>query len=146
MSIANDAALLVLRLALAVVMFPHGAQKMLGWFGGDGFAGTLQFFTGSMHLPAPIAVLPILVEFFGPLLLVLGLLTRLVALAFAVELAVAVVTVHLANGFFANWTNQQKGEGIEYFVLAIAIALALLMAGAGRWAIDASVFRRRRRA
>lgn len=143
MSIATDAALFVLRLTLAAVMFPHGAQKLLGWFGGYGFAGTMGFFTGQMHLPAAIAILPILVEFFGPIFLVLGLLTRLVALGLAIDVVTAVVLVHLPNGFFMNWTGQQHGEGIEYFILIAGMSLALLIAGAGRWAVDALLFRRR---
>src|SRR5690348_14697896 len=92
----GDVALVILRLSLAIVMFPHGAQKMLGWFGGPGFAGTVGYF-GSMHVPAFLAVIVILLEFFGPVLLILGLLTRLVALGLAIEMFVAVLLVHLPN-------------------------------------------------
>src|ERR1700681_3025144 len=105
---AFDALLLVLRLALAVVIFPHGAQKMLGWFGGYGFAGTMQFFTGMMHIPAFLAVLAILAKFLGSILVALGLLTRLASLAIVVNMVVAVATIHLRNGFFMNWSGQQK--------------------------------------
>jgi len=138
----GDVALVVLRLALGIVMFPHGAQKMLGWFGGPGFSGTVGYF-GSMHVPAFLAVIVILLEFFGPILLILGLLTRLVALGFAIEMFVAVLFVHAPNGFFMNWTGQQKGEGFEFHIFAISVALALLIAGAGRYSIDNSIASRR---
>jgi putative oxidoreductase len=136
---ALDGGLLLLRLALAAVMFPHGAQKLLGWFGGPGVAGTMHFFTGKMHIPAPLGVLVILVEFFGPLLLVVGLLTRVAALAIGIDMLVAMLTVHLGNGFFANWSGRQKGEGIEYFIYAIAIAAVVTIVGAGRYSIDARI-------
>lgn len=136
---AASAVLLLLRLALAVVVFPHGAQKLLGWFGGYGFAGTMQFFTGKMHLPAPLGALVILVEFIAPILLVLGLLTRVAALAIGIDMLVAALLVHLPNGFFANWSGQQKGEGVEYFIYAIVIAAALVIAGSGRYSLDARI-------
>lgn len=112
---------------------------MLGWFGGYGFAGTMKFFTGMMHLPAPLAALAILVEFFAPIFLVLGLFTRIAALGIAVDMLVAALTVHIANGFFANWTGHQKGEGIEYFIYAIVIAVVTTIAGAGRYSLDARI-------
>lgn len=139
----TDVVLLILRLALAIVMFPHGVQKMLGGFGGPGFAGTIGFFA-SMHVPAFLAVIVILLEFFGPFLLVIGLLTRLVALGLAIEMLVAVLLVHLPNGFFMNWTGQQHGEGFEYHIYAIAVAIALIIAGAGRFSVDNAIATRRR--
>src|SRR5436190_2274613 len=104
----------ILRLLLGVVFFAHGAQKMLGWFGGYGFAGTMGFFTGTMHIPAPLAFLVIVSEFFGSLALIAGLGTRLAALGAAAVMIGAVLTSHLDNGFFMNWFGQQKGEGFEY--------------------------------
>ncbi|MDB6067927.1 MAG: conserved rane protein of unknown function [Pedosphaera sp.] len=130
---------LLLRLALGVVMFPHGAQKLLGWFGGYGFSGTMNFFTSTMHIPAPLAFLAIMTEFFGALALIAGLFTRVAALAVAIEMLVAVVTTHLANGFFMNWFGNQKGEGFEYHILAIAISLALVISGAGALSADAAI-------
>jgi len=126
----------LLRLALAVVVFPHGAQKLLGWFGGYGFEGTMGFFTGKMGIPWIFALGAVLVEFFAPLFLVAGLLTRPAAAAIAAVLGTAMVMVHLPNGFFMNWMGAQKGEGIEYFLLVFGIAGALLVSGAGRWSID----------
>jgi putative oxidoreductase len=139
---ALDTAVLLLRLGLAVVMFPHGAQKLLGWFGGHGFRAAMQGLTGHLHVPAPLAVLVILIEFFGPLLLVIGLFTRVAALGIGVDMLVAMVKVHLANGFFANWSGQQKGEGIEYFVYAVVVAAAVTLIGAGRFSIDATLAQR----
>ena len=136
--LATDNALapLAMRVALAVVIFPHGAQKLLGWFGGYGFSGTMGFFTGTMGLPWLLACGVILIEFFAPLLLVLGLATRLAALAIATVMASAMLMVHLPHGFFMNWFGNQKGEGIEYFILAIGLATALIIAGGGRASLD----------
>jgi putative oxidoreductase len=142
---AMDALLLFLRLALGVVMFAHGAQKVLGWFGGYGFAASMQAFTGMMHIPPFFALLAILAEFVGSILLISGALARLSALAISVNMLVAIAMVHFANGFFMNWTGQQKGEGFEYHILAIAIGATLVIAGAGRYSIDALVLRNRER-
>ena len=131
MSTSNDVALTILRVILGVVFFAHGAQKMLGWFGGYGFHGTMGFFT-HMGMPAPIALLVICAEFFGGLGLIVGLLTRIAALGIAGDMIGAIFIVHLPNGFFMNWMGNQKGEGIEYHLLAIAVAAALLLRGEGR--------------
>lgn len=133
----TDVTQLVLRLAAGVVIFPHGAQKMLGWFGGPGFAGTMQFFTSMMHIPPFFAFLAICAEFFGSILLLAGGLTRVAAFGIAVNMIVAVIMVHHANGFFMNWTGQQKGEGIEYFIYAIPVLLLIVRYGAGRYSLDA---------
>ena len=135
-------AMLYLRLLLATVMFPHGAQKALGWFGGHGFSATMQSFTGQMHIPAVFAFLAISAEFFGSLALVLGLLTRLAAFGIGTTIAVAACMVHTSNGFFMNWSGQQKGEGFEYHILVVAIALALMFKGGGRWALDSLIAER----
>ena len=131
----DDTGMLIVRLALGIVMFPHGAQKMLGWFGGQGFAETLKGMTG-MGLPAAVVVLVIFCEFFGSLSLIAGLLGRLGALGILSVMVGAIVTVHLQNGFFMNWMGNQKGEGFEYHVLAIGIALAVLIKGSGSLSID----------
>jgi Predicted membrane protein len=133
---SNDVALTTLRLVLGVVFFAHGAQKMLGWFGGYGFHGTVGYLTHKEGLPAPVAVLVIFVEFFGGLGLIVGLLTRIAALGIGGEMIGAVLMVHLQNGFFMNWAGNQKGEGFEYHLLAIAISGALLLRGAGAFSVD----------
>lgn len=135
MSTSNDVALTNLRLVLGIVFFAHGAQKMLGWFGGFGFHGTMGFFE-HMGMPAPVALLIICTEFFGGLGLIVGLLTRIAALGIGVEMIGAIFMVHLPNGFFMNWMGTQKGEGFEYHLLAIAIAAALLLRGAGAFSVD----------
>ncbi len=135
MGTSNDVAPTILRLVLGVVFFAHGAQKMLGWFGGYGFHGTMGFFE-HMGMPAPVALLVICTEFFGGLGLIVGLLTRIAALGIGVEMIGAIFMVHLANGFFMNWFGNQKGEGFEYHLLTIAIAAALLLRGAGAFSLD----------
>ncbi len=127
---------LILRLTLGLVMFPHGAQKLLGWYGGFGFSGTMGFFTDMMHLPWIIAFLVIIGEFFGSLVLLVGFLTRFSAASLAVIMAGAIVTTHISHGFFMNWFGKQQGEGYEYHLLVIGLGLALLMTGAGKWSVD----------
>lgn len=126
---------LVLRLGLAAMMWPHGAQKLLGWFGGYGFEGTMGYFVQS-GIPAPVGFLVILGEFFGPLLLVSGFLTRFAAASIGVILLGATVLVHLPNGFFMDWAGAMAGEGFEFHVLAIAMALALAIGGGGSASVD----------
>jgi len=134
-------ALAIVRLGLGLVMFPHGAQKMLGWFGGAGFSGTMQSFE-HMGIPAPFAFLAIAAEFFGSLGLIFGCLARIAAFGLLCNMIVAVVKVHAAKGFFMNWTGAQKGEGFEYHILAIAIALAIVLRGAGAFSVDLALSRR----
>ena len=136
LSTSNDLTLTLVRLVLGVVFFAHGAQKMLGWFGGYGFHGTMGFFTQQMGIPAPLAFLAICAEFFGGLGLILGLLARIAALGIITNMLVAIVTVHTANGFFMNWSGQQKGEGFEYHLLAITLALIVVIKGSGALSVD----------
>jgi putative oxidoreductase len=133
---------LILRLTLGLVMFPHGAQKLLGWFGGFGFDGTMGFFTQKMGLPWLIAFLVIIGESFGSLALLAGVLTRFSAAGLAIIMLGAVTTVHLPYGFFMNWFGQQQGEGYEYHLLVIGIAAALLVTGGGKWSVDGELAKR----
>lgn len=135
-STTDDAALTLLRVVLGVVMFPHGAQKMLGWFGGYGWSGTMGFFTGTMGVPALFAALAILAEFFGALGLITGTLGRVAAFGILSNMVVAVAMVHGKVGFFMNWTGTQQGEGFEYHLLAIAIALVIIWKGSGAASVD----------
>jgi len=132
----NDTATTIVRLVLGVIFFAHGAQKLLGWFGGYGFTGTMGFFTGVMHIPAPFAFLAIAAEFFGGLGLIFGFLTRIAALGIFVNMIMAVAMVHHQFGFFMNWTGAQKGEGYEYHVLILAVTIFLMIRGAGSASID----------
>lgn len=132
----NDITLLILRLGLGLVMLPHGLQKTLGLFGGNGFAGTYGFFTDTMGLPGIAAVLVILVESLGAFGLIVGALTRLGAFGIAAVMTGAITMVHWSNGFFMNWSGSQAGEGFEFHLLAIVIAIALLIKGGGAFSID----------
>lgn len=126
----------VLRLLLGTVLFAHGAQKLLGWFGGYGFEGTMGFFTGVAGLPWIVGFLVILIEFFGSLLLILGFATRLWSISIFFLFLGIMVTSHLSNGFFMNWYGSQKGEGIEFFLLALGMAASITITGAGKLSID----------
>ena len=140
MGTSNDVTLTILRMVLGVVFFAHGAQKMLGWFGGYGFHATIGSFE-HMGMAAPVAFLVICTEFFGGLGLIVGLLTRIAALGIGGEMIGAIFMVHLQNGFFMNWMGTQKGEGFEYHLLAIAIAAVLLLRGAGAYSVDRAITR-----
>ena len=133
---ADDPILTIVRIVLGTVMFVHGAQKMLGWFGGFGFRGTMGFFREEMKIPSPLAFLAIAAEFFGSLCLLLGFLTRIAALGIAIVMLVAIFAVHMRFGFFANWFGNQKGEGFEYHLLAITLAIVLIAKGAGAFSLD----------
>lgn len=133
--------LTVLRIFLGLVIFPHGAQKVFGWFGGHGFSGTMDMFTNVMGIPYIFALAAILAEFFGPLLLAAGLLTRLAALVVGTDIAVAAMLVHLPHGFFMNWGGKQAGEGFEYHILVVGMSLALVIAGGGKWSLDRLISR-----
>lgn len=131
----DDFALTLLRLVLGTTFLLHGGQLMLGWLGGPGFSAAMKFLE-SAGIPAPFAALAIFAQFFGGLGLLLGLLTRIAAFGIAVTMLVAVLKVHLAVGFFMNWSGAQKGEGYEYHLLAIAMAVALMLRGAGALSVD----------
>ncbi len=135
----NDTATMILRVLLGVAFFPHGMQKLFGWFGGYGFSGTFGFFTGSLGVPALFAVLAILAEGLGSLGLLTGLLTRVAALGITVNMIVAVAMLHHKFGFFMNWDGKQAGEGFEFHILAVAIGIALMIRGGGKWSIDRAV-------
>jgi putative oxidoreductase len=141
MNTTDDFVVTLLRLALGAVFFAHGAQKVLGWFGGYGFRGTLGFFTQQMHIPAALAVLAIAAEFLGGIGLVLGFLGRVAAFGIACNMGVAVYMVHRHFGFFANWSGTQKGEGYEYHILALVICLVIIIRGSGALSIDRSASR-----
>jgi putative oxidoreductase len=135
---SDDVIDLILRLALGVVIFPHGAQKALGWFGGQGFSGTLNTFTGKMGIPTVFALLVIAAEFLGSLGLFVGLLARVAAFGIFCVMAVAMTMVHYKIGFFMNWAGKMPAgnEGFEFHILALALALAVMVRGAGPVSFD----------
>lgn len=126
----------IVSLMLGIVFFPHGAQKMFGWFGGPGFAGEMDLLTGFVGLPAVVALLVILGEFFGSLGLIVGFLSRAAAAGIAVIMAGAVAVAHWQHGFFMNWTGQQAGEGFEYHLLALALCSVVMLRGSGAASVD----------
>lgn len=131
---------LISRLFLGVAVFPHGAQKLLGWFGGFGFEGTMGFLTGAKHLPWIIGFLVIIIEFFASLFLIFGFLTRIAAFGFIINFLGVVFSTHIQNGFFMNWgAEANKGEGLEYFILLFGLALISLIAGGGKASVDAAI-------
>jgi putative oxidoreductase len=125
----------VLRLVLGVMILPHGLQKTLGWFGGYGFNGTMGYLTTQVGAPWIFAFLAILAESVGGLMLIAGFGTRVAALGVGGVMAVA-ATQHWSNGFFMNWFGNQKGEGVEFHLLALGIVVALLMLGGGKMSVD----------
>jgi putative oxidoreductase len=135
-----DISSFMLRVLLGLVFFPHGMQKLTTMFGGYGFTGTMQFFTDKMGIPSPFAFLAIMAEGLGWIGLIAGLLTRVAAFGIAVNMIVAVYLIHWQNGFFMNWLNNQKGEGFEYHILVVAIAIALMIKGGGRWSMDKIIY------
>jgi len=131
-----DVVPLVMRLSLGGVILAHGAQKVLGWFGGGGFGGTIQFFQDVLHLPAPVAVFVSLSDFVGSLALILGLFTRVAALAAGGVMLGAILSVHASNGFFMNWFGNQAGEGFEFHLLALGLVFGLALRGGGSASLD----------
>jgi len=125
----------VLRIMLASVLFPHGAQKMLGWFGGYGFEGSMNYFTETVGLPYLIALSVILIEFLGPLLLLFGYFSKVVA-ALIFMLFIGIFLTHTENGFFMNWFGNQAGEGYEYHLLVLAISLGIMVLGGGKFTLS----------
>ncbi len=135
MSTTNDFTLTVARFVLGVVFFAHGAQKLLGLFGGRGFNGTVDLYS-QMGFSAPVAILAISAEFFGGLALMAGFLSRIAALGIIGKMLVAIFTLHIKNGFFMNWSGEQRGEGIEYHLVVIALGLVILVKGSGALSVD----------
>ena len=138
-----DYTLLIARLFLGVVVAAHGAQKLLGWFGGYGFEGTMGFFTDVIGLPYIAGLAIILLESAGMILLALGLFSRFLSGSLMVIMTGAILTTHGQHGFFANWSGTQAGEGFEFHLLAIALSTVILINGAGALSMDAVFFRKK---
>jgi len=132
----NDLTGFITRLTLGLVMFPHGAQKVFGWFGGPGFTGEMKFFTETLHMPWLLAFAVIVIEFSGSISLIIGFASRLWAVAMIFLFIGIIFTGHVDNGFFMNWYGDQKGEGYEYHLLIIGLSLATLIGGSGKYSVD----------
>ena len=137
---SDSVAATALRLALGVMILPHGLQKTIGWFGGYGFKGTMGYLTGTVGAPWILALLAILAESVGGVMLIAGFGTRIAALGVGGVMLVA-AAMHLPNGFFMNWFGNQKGEGVEFHLLALGIVVALLILGGGKFSVDAALRR-----
>lgn len=135
-NISESFASLAIRITLGVVVFPHGAQKLFGWFGGYGFSGTMEFFTDTMGLPWLIGFLVILLESIGAIALIAGFATRIMAVSYLLLALGIVFTSSIQHGFFMNWFGNQQGEGYEYFILWIGMAISLIVIGAGKYSVD----------
>ena len=138
---SDDILPLIARLTIAFVIFPHGAQKLFGWFGGKGFGGTMTFFT-EWGFPAYLVVALIVVESIGMLLLAIGFGGRFWAALLSVVMVVAVIKARHYQHFFMNWYAERRGEGFEYHVLVLGLALIVLIAGSGRGSVDRLLSRR----
>ncbi len=138
----DDTAMLLLRLFLGLVFFPHGMQKVFGWFGGSGFSASMDMFTSKAGFPAALAFLAIMAESLGAAALLAGFFTRIAALGIGVNMIVCALGNHVKNGFFMNWTGTQKGEGFEYHLLVVAISAALIISGGGKWSLDGLIERK----
>jgi|SRR5208282_528782 putative oxidoreductase len=124
------------RIVLGIIFFAHGAQKLLGWFSGPGLASSMRTFTEHLHLPSALAFLVIAGEFFSGLGLIVGLFSRIAALVIALTMVGAIATVHFRFGLFLNWFGTQQGHGIEFHLLAIALALVVVVNGSGPFSLD----------
>jgi putative oxidoreductase len=131
----RNIASLLMRATLALVIFPHGVQKLFGLFGGYGFDGTMGYFTQTVGLPWILGFMVILAESLGTLFLLFGFLSRIVG-ASLIAIMTGAAATHFGNGFFMNWFGNQAGEGVEFFILAVAMALQVTIEGGGKWSVD----------
>src|SRR5947208_12330900 len=126
----------VARVILGIIFFAHGAQKMLGWYGGPGLASSMRTFTEHLHLPSTLAFVVIAGELFSGIGLIVGLFSRIAAVVIVLTMVGAIATVHFRFGLFLNWFGSQEGHGIEYDLLAITLALVVVVKGAGAFSLD----------
>jgi putative oxidoreductase len=132
----SDWTLTIIRTLLGVVFFAHGAQKLLGWYGGPGLKETMRAMHDFLGLPRPLAFTAIATEFFGGLGLIVGLLSRVAAVGIGATMIAAIVMVHGRNGLFMDWFGTRKPHGYEYHLLAIALAIVLIAKGSGALSLD----------
>jgi putative oxidoreductase len=133
---------LMLRIPLGLIFMAHGSQKLLGLFGGQGLTATLKTFELKLGIPPIFALLAIIAEFGGGFGVLTGFLTRLSAAGIAAVMMVAIYKIHWANGFFLSaYGITGHGNGIEFSIALLGMALYLAVAGGGRWCLDRLVFR-----
>jgi putative oxidoreductase len=131
-----DWTLTIIRTILGIVFFAHGAQKLLGWFGGPGLKETIRTMHDHMGLPLPLAFAAVATEFFGGVGLIIGLLGRVAAVGIGVTMLFAIVMVHGRNGLFMDWFGARKNHGYEFHLLVIALAIVLVAKGSGALSLD----------
>ena len=124
------------RIILGIIFFAHGSQKVFGWFGGPGLRQTMRTLTEVVGLPTVVAFAAVGAEFAGGVGLILGFLARISALGIAVNMLAGIFMVHGRCGLFMNWFGDRKGHGIEYHLLAIALAIVIIAKGAGAFSLD----------
>ena len=133
--------LFIIRVALGIIFFAHGAQKVFGWFGGPGLKGVIAYFRQALGVPAPLTVLAALTELLGGLAMIGGFLVRPAAVGLIIVMLVAIAKVHAPNGFFINWSLEPgKAHGFEMNLALIEMALGVLFGGAGWLSIDRCLF------
>lgn len=135
----DDYSITFLRILLGVIMFPHGAQKVLGWYGGAGIKGTMNHMR-DVGIPPIIAWLTVIGQFFGSIALITGCCTRFAGAGIFIIMTGAMF-VNIPNGWLMNWTGRKKGEGVEYFALLLGINLVIILKGSGPIAIDNLLFK-----
>lgn len=138
----NDWTLTLIRVVAGGVMLPHGLQKLLGWDGGPGFTNAMKFFVHTMGIPAWLVFLVIMAESFGALGMILGFLSRIAAFSVFADMVGAALLVNIHSGFFMNWSGARKGEGIEYHLLMMGMALVVMIWGGGAFSVDRALTRK----
>lgn len=137
-------ALLILRVVAGLVLFYYGSQKLLGWFGGQGFNGTLATFQSKLNIPPVLAALATFAEFFGGLGLILGLFTRIAAFGAACTMAVATYIGLEQTKTLVAGAGENPVRNFAYPLLVLAIALALLLMGGGAYSLERRLVRAKR--
>ena len=135
-----DWTLTLIRVILGIVFFAHGAQKVLGWFGGTGLKETLRTMHEFIGIPVPLAFVAVMAEFLGGLGLIVGLLSRVAAIGICLTMLSAIAMVHWRFGLFMNWFGDRKGHGFEYHLLAVGLAIVIVVGGSGALSLDRLVF------
>ena len=134
----NDPSVTLVRVVLGTIMFAHAAQKVFGWFGGNGWVPALEFYNGVLGIPVAIAAVAIIIELLSSMSMIVGFLSRIAALG-VIAIMIGAITIMIGpNGFFMNWFGQMEAgaEGYEYHLLVIAMSLLLVAKGGGALSID----------
>ncbi len=133
---ANGYAATVIRITLGLIILPHGAQHLLGWFGGFGFSGFTGWLIEVKHLPSVIAYMVPFIEIITPFFLILGYKSRIVSIIVFILFVGIIFADHIDKGFFMNWIGNIKGEGYEYHLLILSMCVSLLLSGSGKKSLD----------